>query len=459
MYDLIVIGAGPGGYVAAIKAAQLGLKVACVEKRGALGGTCLNVGCIPSKSLLHSSHLYHEANEHFADHGINCSSKLNLKKMLARKDGIVSGLTKGIEMLFAKNKVDYIKGAASFVSENKLSIKDEKGKKSEIEAKNIIIATGSDVVCPPNIKIDEKKVVSSTGALDLTSVPKHLVVVGGGVIGLELGSVWKRLGAKVTVVEFADRILPAMDGSISKEAQKIFTKQGMEFMLSTKLTNVAAGKSITVESGGKEKKITADTVLIAIGRKPYTDGLNIEAAGISLDEKGRIVTNNNLQTSKPHIYAIGDVTSGVMLAHKAEEEGVFVAELLAGQKPHINYGCIPGIVYTNPEIASVGQTEEELKANAVPYNVGKFPFMANSRARCNGDTDGFVKLLAHKDTDEILGCHIIGPQAGDLIQEIVVGMEYKAASEDIARICHGHPGLSEAVKEAALDTFFKPIHM
>ncbi|MDF3047996.1 MAG: dihydrolipoamide dehydrogenase [Candidatus Midichloriaceae bacterium] len=462
-FDVVVIGGGPGGYVAAIKAAQLGLKVACVEKRGTLGGTCLNVGCIPSKALLQSSHKFEEASSHMEDHGVEVGSvKLNLAKMMERKTKVVSTLCNGIEGLFLKNKVIYIKGHASFVSNTEILIKGEQGEE-RIKAKNIVIATGSDVAHIPGITIDEKQIVSSTGALELTKVPGKMIVIGGGYIGLEMGSVWSRLGAEVTVVEFSDRIVPAMDSDISKEFKKILEKQEIKFQLSTKVTSAKTnGKGVEVvleSSNGEQQKHLVDVVLVSVGRRPYTDNLSLDAIGVKPDERGKIIVNNKFQTSIPNVYAIGDVIYGPMLAHKAEEEGVAVAEIIAGQHGHVNYGAIPGVVYTHPEVASVGKTEDELKKAGVEYAVGKFPFLANSRARANGETDGFVKIITDKHTDQILGAHIIGPNAGELIQEIVVGMEFKAAAEDIARTSHGHPGLSEAVKEAAMATYFKPLHM
>ncbi len=459
-YDLVIIGGGPGGYVAAIKAAQLGLKTACVEKRGTLGGTCLNVGCIPSKALLESSHLYHEIQHKVAEHGIKASAKLDLKQMMKQKDDVVSGLSKGIEGLLKKNKADYIKGEGKITDKNTVTVDG----KNVIKTKNIVIATGSYVTPLPGVEIDEKRIVSSTGALKLPEVPGHLVVVGGGVIGLELGSVWQRLGAKVTVVEFMDRITPGMDGELSKQFQRILTKQGFEFKLGMKVTSaVTKGKQVnlTIEpaKGGDSEALKADYVLVAIGRRPYTEGLGLENVGIKPDERGMIPVNDQLRTSVDNIYAIGDVVRGPMLAHKAEEEGVMIAEILAGQKPHINYDAIPGVVYTWPEVASVGKTEEELKESGIDHKVGKFPFMANSRARAIGDADGFVKILADKKTDEVYGVHIIGPDAGTLIAEAVLALEYGASSEDIARTCHAHPSLNEAVKEAALATFAKAIHM
>ena len=459
-FDLVVIGGGPAGYVAAIKASQLGMKTACVEKRETLGGTCLNVGCIPSKALLHSSHMYEEANKHFKENGIEFSGlKLNLKQMMKRKSDIVDSLTKGISGLFAKNKVTYINGHGQFNGNKELVVGKE-----IIKAKNYIIATGSEVAPLPSVEIDEERIVSSTGALELSSVPKKMTVIGGGVIGLEMGSVWSRLGAEVTVVEYLDKILPTMDADVSKEFYKILEKQGMKFKMSTKVMGAkVAGNSVTLDvepaAGGKKETIKSEVVLVAIGRKPYTEGLGLENIGVAVNEKGQIPIDAKFKTSADGVYAVGDVVQGAMLAHKAEEEAIAAVEIIAGQNPHINYDAIPGIVYTFPEVAGVGKTEDELKASGIEYNVGKFPLLANSRARANGNTDGFVKILADKKTDEILGGHIISPNAGELIQEIVMGIEYKASSEDIARICHGHPGLNEAVKEAALATHFKPIHM
>ncbi|KIE04909.1 Dihydrolipoyl dehydrogenase 1, mitochondrial [Candidatus Jidaibacter acanthamoeba] len=464
-FDVVVIGGGPGGYVAAIKAAQLGKSVACIEKRGSLGGTCLNVGCIPSKALLHSSHKYHEFKHGAEEHGINVKDvSLSLDKMMERKRNVVSGLTKGIEGLFAKNKITYLKGYGKLLGGNEVEIALNDGGIEKIKAGNIILATGSDVVQLPGIEIDEKKIVSSTGVLELTEVPKKLVVIGAGYIGLEMGSVWSRLGAEVTVVEFAPRVLPGMDGDVSKEFQKILDKQGIKFKLSTKVLSAKNdGNSVKLElesvTDGKKENLEADIVLVSVGRKPFTANLGLENIGIKLDERGRIPINDHFETSIKNIYAIGDAVRGAMLAHKAEEEGVAVAEIIAGQHGHVNYDAIPGVVYTYPEVASVGKTEDQIKSEGIEYKVGKFPFLANSRARANGETDGFVKLIADKKTDRILGAHIIGVSAGELIQELVVGMEYKAASEDIARTSHGHPGLSEAVKEAALATYFKPIHM
>jgi dihydrolipoamide dehydrogenase len=457
-YNLVVIGGGPGGYVGAIRAAQLGMKVACVEKRGALGGTCLNVGCIPSKALLETSHKFEDASTHFADVGIEVQPKLNLKKMLQNKDAIVKGLTGGIEMLFKKNKVDYIKGHGEITGTNEVTV----GKK-KISTDHIIIATGSEVMPLPGVEVDGKQIVSSDEAINLPSVPKHLAIIGAGVIGLELGSVWRRLGAKVTVVEYLDRITPGMDNDVSKQFQKILEKQGIEFKLGYKVTEAKKAKtgvtlSVEPAAGGELKKMKANVVLVAIGRRPHTDKVGLENVGIKTDERGRIIVNDHWQTGVPNIYAIGDVIAGPMLAHKAEEEGVAVAEILGGQHGHVNYNIIPGVVYTHPEVASVGQTEEQLKEAGVAYKAGKFTFMANSRARAINDSDGFVKVLADKETDQVLGVHIIGPQAGDLIHECCVAMEFGASAEDIARTCHAHPTLSEAVKEAAMAVDKRQIH-
>lgn len=462
-FDVVFIGGGPAGYVGAIKSAQLGMKTACVEKFN-VGGTCLNVGCIPSKALLQSSHKYHDA-QHMADHGVEIASvKLNLKKMMERKTNVVSSLVKGIEGLFLKNKVTHLKGLGSFVSQNELLVTDAKGNKQTIKSKNFVIATGSEVMQIPGIKIDEKQIVSSTGALSLDKVPGTMLVIGGGVIGLEMASVWSRLGAKVEVVEFSDRLVASMDVDVSKEMKKVLEKQGISFKLSSKVVSAAAGKKgidVVFEpaAGGAQEKGAYDIVLVAVGRRANTDGLALENAGLKADERGKLMVNDRYQTSVPNIYAVGDVIYGPMLAHKAEEEGIAAVENIAGQHGHVNYDAIPGVVYTHPEAASVGKTEDELKKAGIEYKAGKFPFLANSRARANGESDGFVKILACAKTDQILGAHIVSPNAGELIQEIVVGMEFKAASEDLARTSHGHPGLSEAVKEAALATFFKPIHM
>jgi dihydrolipoamide dehydrogenase len=463
-FDVVVIGGGPGGYVAAIRAAQLGLKTACVEKRGSLGGTCLNVGCIPSKALLQSSHLYEEASKHLGPHGIKVGNVvLDLAAVLARKDKVVSDLTKGIEFLFKQNKVAYVKGAGRLLGGGKIAVTGA-GAEQTLEAKNIIIATGSDVMPLPGVIIDEKQIVSSTGALSLAKVPGHLVVVGGGYIGLEMGSVWRRLGAKVTVVEFLDRIVPGMDGELAKTFQRVLTKQGMTFRLGTKVTGAKAAKTgvtLTLEpaAGGKAETLEADTVLVAIGRRPYTEGLGLDAAGVALDPKKRVQTDSHWRTNVPGIYAIGDVIAGAMLAHKAEEEGVAVAEVIAGQAGHVNYETVPGIVYTWPEVATVGKSEEELKAAGIEYKAGKFPFTANSRARCIADTDGFAKILADAKSDRVLGVHIIGPDAGTVIHEAVMAMEFGGSAEDIARAFHGHPTLNEAVKEAALGVAGRAIHI
>ncbi len=464
-YDLVVIGGGPGGYVAAIRAAQLGLKTVCVEKRGTLGGTCLNVGCIPSKTLLQSSEKFAEAQHELKEHGVDVKGvSLNLEAMMARKDRIVSDLTKGIEFLFKKNEVEYIVGHGTLSGPNSVTVSLNKGGNKTLEAKAILLATGSESTFLPGIKVDEKQIVTSTGALTLGRVPKHLVVIGGGYIGLELGSVWRRLGAEVTVVEFLDRITPGMDGDVAKNFQRILKKQGFKFRLGTKVTNVKKRKgSVTLSLepaiGGEAESLKCDTVLLSVGRRPYTDKLGLDTVGLSIDESGIVPVNNHFQTAIPSIYAIGDCIRGAMLAHKAEEEGAACAEILAGQLGHVNYDVIPGIVYTWPELAAVGKTEEQLKEEGVDYKAGKFPFMANSRARCNGDTDGFVKILADTVTDKILGAHIIGPDAGTIIAEIVAVMEFGGSAEDVARTCHGHPTLNEAVKEAALAVDGRPIHV
>ena len=463
-FDLIVIGAGPGGYVAAIRAAQLGLKTACIEKRGTLGGTCLNVGCIPSKALLHSSEKFEEAQSHLAEHGVKVGKvELDLKTLMARKDKVVDDLTKGIDFLFKKNKVTNITGAAKISKPGEVVVTAD-GKDETYTTTNILIATGSEVAPLPGVEIDEDRIVSSTGALALSKVPGHLVVVGGGYIGLEMGSVWRRLGSKVTVVEFLDAIAPNMDAEVGKAMHKTLEKQGMEFKLGTKVTGAKTTKSkvtLTVEpaQGGDAEDIAYDVVLVSIGRKPFTEGLGLEDAGVAMDDRGVIQVDANFKTNVDGIYAIGDVIPGAMLAHKAEEEGIACVERLAGQATHINYDAIPSVVYTWPEAASVGKTEEQLKADGVAYNKGSFPFMANSRARANGDTEGFVKILADQATDEVLGVHIIGPDAGTMIAELALAMEFGASSEDIARTCHAHPTLNEAVKEAALDVEGSPIHM
>lgn len=450
IYDVLVIGGGPGGYNCAIRAGQLGLKVACIEGRGTLGGTCLNVGCIPSKALLHASEMYETAEKDFAGLGIKTRVELDLPAMMAGKDKTVSALTQGIAFLFKKNKVDYIQGFGKITGSGTVEV----GGKT-YSAKNIVIATGSDVATLPNVDIDEQRIVSSTGALALSQVPKKMLVIGAGVIGLELGSVWRRLGAEVTVVEYLPHILPGMDGEIQKQATRMFKKQKIKFELSRKVTGVNKSKSglmVTTEAaaGGKPKDIDTDVVLVAIGRRPYTDGLGLDTAGINTDKRGFIETDH-FKTSAANIWAVGDCTTGPMLAHKAEEEAVAVAELIAGKAGHVNYDVIPGVIYTRPEIACVGKTEAELKQAGIPYKSGKFPFMANSRARANHQTDGFVKILAHAETDEILGAHMIGTGVSEMIAEVALAMEFKAASEDIARTCHAHPTCSEAVRQAAMD--------
>jgi dihydrolipoamide dehydrogenase len=466
-YDLIVIGTGPGGYVCAIKAAQLGLKVGVIEKRATYGGTCLNIGCIPSKALLHASEVFHQTGHGIDALGVEVSApKLNLSKMMAHKDATVKSNVDGVAFLFKKNKIDAFQGTGKVLGEGKVSVTNDKGEEQIIETKNVVIATGSDVAGIPGVEvaIDETVIISSTGGLALEKVPATMVVVGGGVIGLELGSVWSRLGAKVTVVEYLDTILGGMDGEISKQFQRMLAKQGIDFKLGAKVTGVektGKGAKVTYEpvKGGDAATIDADVVLIATGRKPFTDGLGLDKAGVVMDTRGRVEINNHFQTSIPGVYAIGDVVRGPMLAHKAEDEGVAVAEIIAGQAGHVNYDVIPGVVYTQPEVASVGKTEEELKAAGVAYKVGKFPFTANGRARAMLQTDGFVKILADKETDRVLGGHIIGFGAGEMIHEITVLMEFGGSSEDLGRTCHAHPTMSEAVKEAALATFFKPIHM
>jgi dihydrolipoamide dehydrogenase len=464
-YDLIVIGTGPGGYVCAIRAAQLGLKTAVVEKRTTHGGTCLNVGCIPSKALLHASEAFEEARSHFGEMGISIGEpKLDLKKMQAFKQEGVEGNTKGVEFLLKKNKIDAFVGTGRIAAPGRIEVKAEDGSTQTLETKNVVIATGSDVTRLPGITIDEKAVVSSTGALELETVPKRLVVIGAGVIGLELGSVWRRLGSEVIVVEFLDRILPGMDGEVAKNFQRILGKQGFQFRLSSKVTKVQTsgkGATVTVEpaAGGEAQTIEADVVLVAIGRVPYTEGLGLEEIGVEKDPRGRIATDAHFATNVPGVYAIGDVIVGPMLAHKAEDEGVALAEHLAGKAGHVNYDVIPSVVYTSPEVASVGKTEDELKEAGVAYNVGKFPFTANGRAKVNRTTDGFVKILADAQTDRVLGVHIVGADAGTLIHEAAVGMEFGASSEDIARTCHAHPTLNEAVKEAALAVDKRAIHM
>ncbi len=462
-FDVIVIGGGPGGYVCAIRAAQLGLKAACVESRGTLGGTCLNIGCIPSKSLLNLSENFHKAKKDFSSQGIEVSDiKLNVEKMMNNKNKSVQILTKGVEFLFKKNKVSYLKGKGVIFSPSNVVVYDQ-GKKTSYNTKNIVIATGSSAVSLPGVMIDEKNIISSTGALSLKSVPKSLLVIGGGYIGLEMGSVWKRLGAEVTVIENLPFITPGMDREISNEFQKILTKQGIKFKLNCKVLSIKdLGSEVKVEyqnnDENKKEIILADKTLIAVGRKPYTEGLNLNKIGVKKDEKGRIKINKNFQTEIKNIYAIGDVIEGPMLAHKAEEEGIAVAELLAGQSGHVNYDVIPGVIYTSPEVAYVGKSEEQLKEEGVSYKTGKFPFLANSRAKVNNETDGFVKILADSKSDRLLGAHIIGPHCGDMIAEIALAMEFGASAEDVARTCHAHPTHTEAIKEAALAVDKRPIH-
>ena len=462
-FDLVVIGGGPGGYVCAIRAAQLGLKTACVEYRGTLGGTCLNVGCIPSKSLLNLSENFHKAQKDFNSQGIEIEGiKLNVEKMMSNKNKSVQVLTKGVEFLFKKNKVTYIKGKGVLFSKNDIVVYDNNNK-TNYKAKNIVIATGSSVASLPGLEIDEKNIISSTGALSLKQVPNKLAVIGGGYIGLEMGSVWSRLGSKVTVIEYLDHITPGMDMEVSKEFKKILTKQGINFKMESrvnKVINSSQGVSInyTDLKSSKEETLKFDKVLVSVGRKPYTEGLNLTKIGVKKDSKGRIEVNNKLQTSIKNIYAIGDVIKGPMLAHKAEEEGIAVAEILAGQAGHVNYDVIPGVIYTSPEVAAVGKTEEQLKEEKKSYKVGRFPFLANSRAKVNNETDGFVKILADSKTDKVLGVHIIGPHCGDMIAEMALAMEFGASSEDIARTCHAHPTHTEAIKEAALAVDKRPIH-
>ena len=461
-FDVVVVGGGPGGYVCAIRAAQLGFKVACVEKRSALGGTCLNVGCIPSKALLAASEKYEEAKHGLAKFGIKVGGvELDLPGMLAHKDKVVKENTGGIEFLFKKNKIAWLKGAGRITAPNTVEVE---GVGTVTASKAIVIATGSEVTPLPGIEIDEQKIVSSTGALALPEVPKRLVVIGGGVIGLELGSVWGRLGAEVTVVEFLDRILPTMDGEVSKQMQRILGKQGMTFKLGSKVTGAKVtntGVTLSVEpaAGGAAEEIEADVVLVAIGRRAYTNGLGLDAVGVEMDNRGRVKIGKHFETNVPGIYAIGDVVEGPMLAHKAEEEGVALAELLAGQAGHVNHDLVPGVVYTWPEVAAVGKTEEELKAAGIAYKVGKFPFTANGRARAGGNTDGFVKILADARTDKVLGVHMVGPNVSEMVAELALAMEFSASAEDIARTCHAHPTLSEVTKEAALAVDGRALHI
>ena len=462
-FDLVVIGGGPGGYVCAIRAAQLGLKTACVESRGALGGTCLNVGCIPSKSLLNLSENFHKAKKDFNQQGIEIDGiRLNIEKMMSNKNKSVQILTKGVEFLFKKNKVTYIKGKGVLFSKNDVVVYDN-NKKTNYKTKNIVIATGSEVASLPGIKIDEKNIISSTGALSLNKVPKKLAIIGGGYIGLEMGSVWSRLGSEVTVIEYLDFITPGMDREISNEFKKILTKQGIKFQLGSKVNSLKnTGSKVTINytniKNSKDEILEVDKALISVGRKPYTEGLNLTKVGVKKDNKGRIEVNEKLQTSIQNIYAIGDVIKGPMLAHKAEEEGIAVAEILAGQAGYVNYNVIPGVIYTSPEVATVGKTEEQLKEENKNYKVGKFPFLANSRAKVNNETEGFVKILADSKSDKVLGVHIIGPHCGDMIAEMALAMEFGASAEDIARTCHAHPTHTEAIKEAALAVDKRPIH-
>lgn len=463
-YDLVVIGTGPGGYVCAVRASQLGMKVAVVEKNATLGGTCLNVGCMPSKALLHASEMFEEAGHSFAKMGIGVPApKLELPAMMNFKQQGIDGNVKGVEFLMKKNKVDVLKGTGKILGTGKVEVSAD-GKSQVIETKNIVIATGSDIARLKGIEIDEKRIVSSTGALSLDKVPGKLLIVGAGVIGLELGSVWKRLGSEVMVVEFLDRILPGMDGEIAKQFQRILEKQGFAFKLGSKVTGVEANSKallakIEPAAGGAAETIEADVVLVCIGRVPYTDGLGLKEAGVALDNRGRVQIDPHFATSLKGVYAIGDVVAGPMLAHKAEDEGVAVAEIIAGQAGHVNYDVIPGVVYTTPEVSSVGKTEEELKQAGIAYTVGKFPFTANGRSKVNQTTDGFVKILADAKTDRVLGVHIIGIEAGEMIHEACVLMEFGGSAEDLARTCHAHPTRSEAVKEAALAVGKRAIHM
>jgi dihydrolipoamide dehydrogenase len=452
-FDLVVIGGGPGGYVCAIRAAQLGLKTACIESRGSLGGTCLNVGCIPSKSLLNLSENFSKAKKDFNNQGIEIDGiRLNIEKMMNNKNKSIKVLTKGVEFLFKKNKVTYFKGKGVLFSKNDIVVYESNNKRTNIKAKNIVIATGSEVASLPGINIDEKNIVSSTGALSFSKVPKKLAVIGGGYIGLEMGSVWSRLGSEVVVIEYLDYITPGMDREVSNEFQKILMKQGIKFKMGSKVNTVnSKGDFATISytdiKNSKEEKIEVDKVLVAVGRKPYTEGLNLSKVGVKLDNKGRIEINNKLQTSVENIYAIGDVIKGPMLAHKAEDEGIAVAEILAGQSGHVNYDVIPGVVYTSPEVATVGKTEEQLKSENQSYKVGKFPFLANSRAKVNNETDGFVKILADSKTDKVLGVHIIGPHCGDMIAEMALAMEFGASAEDIARTCHATQLIQKQLKK------------
>jgi dihydrolipoamide dehydrogenase len=461
-YDVVIIGGGPGGYITAIRAAQLGFKTACVESRGSLGGTCLNIGCIPSKALLQSSERFAEAKHALAEHGVKIGeATLDLAAMMERKDKVVTTLTRGVEFLFRKNHIEWLKGKGRITAPGRVLVTGADGAAGEIDANSIIIASGSESTPLSGIEIDEKRIVSSTGALSLDGVPERLTVIGGGYIGLELGSVWQRLGAKVTVIEILDHIVPNMDRELGTALQRTLARSGIEFRLGTKIAGIREtrdGLTLQLE-GGEQQSLTADVALVSVGRRPYTEGLGLEEVAIARDNAGRIVVDDGFATNIPGIYAIGDVIRGPMLEHKAAEEGVALAERLAGQKPHIDYDAIPAVIYTWPEVASVGKTEEDLKAAAIPYRTGKFPFTANPRARTNGYTEGFVKILAERDTDRVLGVHIIGPDAGTLIAEAVIAKEFGASSEDIARTCHAHPTLSEAVKEAALAVAGRAIHI
>ena len=461
-YDVVVIGAGPGGYVAAIRAAQLGLSVACVESRESLGGTCLNIGCIPSKALLQSSERFADAKQTLAEHGIKVGDvALDLAAMMGRKDKVVGTLTRGVEFLFRKNKVEWLKGKGRIATPGRVVVIGRDGATREVEANSIIIATGSESSPLRGVEIDESRIVSSTGALSLDRVPKRLTVIGGGYIGLELGSVWQRLGTKVTVVEILDHIVPNMDRELGTALQRVLARTGIEFKLGTRIAGIREiGDSFTAElEGAEQQSLAADVVLVSVGRRPYTEGLGLDSVGVKRDEAGRIIVDEGFATNIPGIYAIGDVIRGPMLEHKAAEEGIALAERLAGQKSHVDYDTIPAVIYTWPEVASVGKTEEELKAAGIPYGTGKFPFTANPRARTNGYTEGFVKILAERDTDRVLGVHIIGPDAGTVIAEAVIAMEFGASAEDIARTCHAHPTLNEAVKEAALAVAGRAIHI
>jgi len=463
-FDVSVIGGGPGGYVCSIRSAQLGFKTACIESRGSLGGTCLNVGCIPSKSLLNLSEIYHKVKNEFDSLGIESTNKkLNLSKMMNNKNKSVLTLTKGVEYLFKKNKITYLKGKGSITSKNIVTVLDESNKKTNYQTKNIVISTGSLPTSLSGIRIDEKNIVSSTGALSFKKVPRKLIIIGGGYIGLEMGSIWKRLGSKVTVVEFLDHIIPGMDKDISNEFLKILKKQGIDFILNSQVTSAISIKDKAVidfinKENSKRERIEADKILVAVGRKPNIDGLNLKKMGVKLDTQNRVQVDKKFKTSIKNIYAIGDIINGPMLAHKAEEEGIAVAEIISGQAGHVNYDLIPAVIYTSPEVAAVGKTEEQIKKEKIQYKIGKFPFMANSRAKVNNEAEGFVKIIAEKESDKVLGVHMIGPHVGTMIAEMVLAMEFGASSEDIARTCHAHPTLTEAIKEAALAVDKRPIH-